>query len=67
MMGDAANLELTEVMIANGWMPPEPRGAFDVLPVVLETSANEIRMFDIPRQQQYCRFVGRGARCTQQG
>lgn len=54
-MGDKANLELTTAIIAKGWTPPEPRGHFDVLPLVIETSENDIRMFDIP--QQLCRFV----------
>ena len=55
VMGDKANLNLTQAIIANGWTPPKPRGAFDVLSIVLEISTNDIRMFDVP--QAYCRFV----------
>lgn len=50
VIGDKANLELTEAIIGNGWMPPEPRGHFDILPIVLETPDNEIRMFDVPAE-----------------
>ena len=48
VMGDKANLALTEAVVDNGWVPPEPKGHFDVLPIVLETDAGEIRMFDVP-------------------
>lgn len=48
MIGDRANLDLTETIVANGWVPPSPRGHFDVLPIVLETAEGEIRMFDVP-------------------
>lgn len=50
VIGDKANLELTEAIIGNGWIPPSPRGHFDILPIVLETSGNEIRMFDVPAE-----------------
>ena len=48
MIGDKANLALKEAVVENGWVPPEPKGHFDVLPIVLETDAGEIRMFDVP-------------------
>lgn len=47
-MGDKANLATTEAMIANGWIPPQPKGPFDILPIVLETDSGEIRTFDVP-------------------
>ena len=37
ILGDPANLELTEYLIKRRyWKPPTPRGAFDVLPLVLK-------------------------------
>lgn len=48
VMGDKANLTLTEAVIGNGWAPPQPKGHFDVLPIVLETDNGEIRMFNVP-------------------
>lgn len=47
-MGDKANLAATEAMIANGWVPPQQKGHFDILPVVIESPNGEIRMFDVP-------------------
>lgn len=46
--GDKANLAITEAMVANGWVPPHPKGHFDVLPIVIEKDSGEIRMFDVP-------------------
>jgi hemoglobin-like flavoprotein len=36
VLGDPANVSLTERIIRLGWTPPETKGMFDVLPVVLE-------------------------------
>jgi len=47
-MGDKANLALTEAVVGNGWVPPEPKGHFDILPIVLETDAGKIGMFEVP-------------------
>lgn len=55
VIGDKANLELTEAILEAGWTSPEPRGPFDILPLVFETSENEIKMFDIPTE--LCRFA----------
>ena len=57
VIGDKANLELTEAIVRNGWVPPEPKGYFDVLPIVIESASNEIRMFDVPAD--YARHVPR--------
>eukprot|EP00752_Nemacystus_decipiens_P005386 g4883.t1 len=48
VIGDRANLELTKAIIGNGWVPPSPKGPFDLLPIVFESPDKEIRMFDIP-------------------
>ena len=65
MIGDRANLELTKAIIGNGWVPPSPKGHFDLLPIVFESADKEIRMFDIP--PGYARYVyvcwGSRARC----
>ena len=41
-MGDKANLQYTKDCIEFGWNPPEPRGEFDVLPIVIEEERGEI-------------------------
>ena len=48
VMGDEANLALTQAVVDNGWVPPEPKGQFDVLPIVLETDSGDICMFEVP-------------------
>lgn len=48
VIGDKANLALTEAVVGNGWVPPEPKGHFDILPIVLETDAGKIGMFEVP-------------------
>ncbi|KAG5192610.1 nitric oxide synthase [Tribonema minus] len=54
-MGDRANRELTKALISFGWQPPEPRGEFDVLPIVIETPGQGARMYHIP--PEYVRTV----------
>jgi nitric oxide synthase oxygenase domain/subunit len=43
-MGDRANGELTKTMIEFGWSLPEPRGEFDVLPIVIEAPGQGARV-----------------------
>lgn len=48
VLGDPRNRELTLEAIDRGWRPPAPRGAFDVLPLVVETAEEGTRMFLLP-------------------
>jgi nitric-oxide synthase len=48
VLGDPRYVEFTREMIQRGWQPPEPRGAFDVLPLVVETAEQGTRMFPLP-------------------
>lgn len=46
ILGDPANLALTKAIIKKmGWQPPEPRGAYDILPLVIEVPGQEPKMF----------------------
>ncbi len=45
VMGDPANLELTNAIIKFGWQPPEPRTPYDILPVVIEVPGQEPKMY----------------------
>ena len=45
VMGDPANLALTNAIIKFGWQPPEPRTAYDILPVVIELPGQEPKMY----------------------
>jgi nitric-oxide synthase, bacterial len=48
VLGDPRYLAFTRELIRDGWRPPEPRSAFDVLPLVVETLEEGPRMFRIP-------------------
>ena len=45
VMGDPANLSLTNAIIKLGWQPPEPRSAYDILPLVIEVPGQEPKMY----------------------
>jgi nitric oxide synthase oxygenase domain/subunit len=43
ILGDPANVEITNFLVDhNFWVPPSPRSAFDVLPLVLKIPHNEV-------------------------
>ena len=50
MLGDPSNLALTQLIVRDyGWTPPEPRGQFDVLPVLLQSHPSQPpQMFEFP-------------------
>ena len=48
ILGDPRNRDLTREVIDRGWRPPAVRGAFDVLPLVVETADEGPRMFLLP-------------------
>jgi nitric-oxide synthase len=50
VLGDPRYRALTDTLIRHGWRPPETRGAFDVLPLVVETVEEGPRMFRLPGQ-----------------
>uniref|UniRef100_A0A8C8SRE1 Nitric oxide synthase n=1 Tax=Pelusios castaneus TaxID=367368 RepID=A0A8C8SRE1_9SAUR len=46
VLGDPANVELTEICIQQGWKAPQ--GRFDVLPLLLQANGNDPELFEIP-------------------
>lgn len=48
VLGDPANVELTDIAIANGWQPPQERSGFDLLPLMIETPENPLYVQEIP-------------------
>jgi nitric-oxide synthase len=51
VLGDPANLELTEVATALGWQPPERRSRFDLLPLIVQTEPGQRPHWrEIPRR-----------------
>ena len=50
LLGDPANKELTDYMLTEtDWAPPEPRGMYDVLPLLLQTDPDEApQRFEFP-------------------
>ncbi|MFW5642162.1 MAG: nitric oxide synthase oxygenase, partial [Roseicyclus sp.] len=46
--GDRKAIEATRVAQALGWEPPAPRGAFDILPVLLRDGAGGRHLFTLP-------------------
>ena len=47
VLGDRANLDLTRAILALGWEPPEPRGAYDLLPLVIELPGEAPRLYPL--------------------
>ena len=45
VIGDRANLELTQAILKLGWQPPEPRTAYDILPLVIEVPGQEPKLY----------------------
>ena len=50
ILGDPANLELTEKIIELGWNPPEPKTEFDILPLVIDIPGQPPAMFTLPAE-----------------
>jgi nitric-oxide synthase, bacterial len=48
VLGDRQTVELTRTVMALGWRPPEPRGAFDVLPLLLRDADGMRHVFEVP-------------------
>lgn len=48
VLGDPRYLGFTECVARLGWHPSEPRGAFDVLPLVVETAEEGPQLYDLP-------------------
>ncbi|MFC0108186.1 nitric oxide synthase oxygenase [Kibdelosporangium aridum] len=48
VLGDPRYLGFTDSMVKLGWRPAEPRGAFDVLPVVIETAESGAQLYELP-------------------
>uniref|UniRef100_A0A8C9U5Q4 Nitric oxide synthase n=1 Tax=Serinus canaria TaxID=9135 RepID=A0A8C9U5Q4_SERCA len=46
VLGDPANVELTEICIQQGWKAPY--GRFDILPLLLQANGNDPELFEIP-------------------
>ncbi|XP_017290210.1 nitric oxide synthase, brain isoform X3 [Kryptolebias marmoratus] len=46
ILGDPANVELTEICMQLGWKAP--KGRFDVLPLLLQANGNDPELFEIP-------------------
>lgn len=49
VLGDPRYRTFTTRLIERGWRPPAPAGAFDVLPLVVETADEGPQMFSLPR------------------
>jgi nitric-oxide synthase, bacterial len=49
-LGDPRYRGFTSKLMQRGWRPPEQPGAFDVLPLVVETVDEGPRMFQLPEQ-----------------
>jgi nitric-oxide synthase len=48
VLGDPRYTEFTEQVRRLGWRPPERRGSFDVLPLLIEAQPGEPRLFTLP-------------------
>jgi sulfite reductase alpha subunit-like flavoprotein/nitric oxide synthase oxygenase domain/subunit/hemoglobin-like flavoprotein len=50
VLGDGANLKLTKAIQRLGWKPPEPRGPFDILPLVIEVPGQPPKLYEFDRR-----------------
>jgi len=48
IVGDRKNIEFTRTVMSLGWVPPEPRGQFDLLPLLIRGEDGRRYIFDIP-------------------
>ena len=48
VLGDPRYLPFTAELVARGWVPPQPRSAFDVLPWLIETRDEDARLVPVP-------------------
>ncbi|GAA3022986.1 nitric oxide synthase oxygenase [Actinokineospora globicatena] len=49
VLGDRRYVDFTTGVGKLGWRPPTPRGRFDLLPLVIESGDEGVRLFPIPR------------------
>ncbi|MEU8221295.1 nitric oxide synthase oxygenase [Kribbella sp. NPDC048915] len=47
-LGDPRYRDFTTKLMQRGWRPPDRPGAFDILPLVVETVDDGVRMFQLP-------------------
>ena len=47
VLGDRVNLDVTRAIMGLGWTPPEPRGAYDILPLVVELPGEAPRIYPL--------------------
>lgn len=47
VIGDRANVDVTDAILRLGWAPPEHRSDFDVLPLVIDVPGAETRFYDL--------------------
>lgn len=50
ILGDPASVELTKAVIDLGWQPPEPRGRWDLLPLVAMAEGDRPAMIELPAE-----------------
>jgi nitric-oxide synthase len=48
LLGDPRYVPFTAELVARGWVPPQPRSAFDVLPWLIETRDENARLVPVP-------------------
>lgn len=50
ILGDPQELEFTKKVTQMGWRPPSVKGAFDILPLVIEVPGTPPKLFELPRE-----------------
>lgn len=50
ILGDPSNVELTQDIIELGWVPPEPRSRWDLLPIVAMAESDAPAWADVPAE-----------------
>lgn len=49
VLGDRQNVETTRIVQSLGWQPPEPKGRFDTLPVIVRDRNERRALFSVPK------------------
>jgi len=48
ILGDPANVELTQIALREGWVPPTIQTQFDILPLVIEAPGHDVYLQSLP-------------------
>lgn len=51
ILGDKANLKLTQALTRQGWIAPVNKTAFDILPIAIEVPGQPPKLYELPKDE----------------